>query len=138
MARVLVVDDDPDVLEACRLFLEKAGHTVSCAGNRQQGMDAIRSQKPDLLLLDIMMEQPDDGLAMAQELRRGGFRSPIVMLTSISRVTGMKYAADEEMAPVEAFLEKPVAPATLLNKVTELLAQKAGEAGPKGGRDARK
>jgi DNA-binding response OmpR family regulator len=124
MAKVLVVDDDPDVVDACRLFLEKKGYQVATAFNRAEGMKVLETQKPDLMILDVMMEQPDDGLAMAQELRRKGNKIPIVMLTSIAKVTGMEYGQDKEMVPVEAFLEKPVDPGTLCNKVAELLANK--------------
>lgn len=124
MAKVLVVDDDPDVVDACRLFLEKQGHQVATAFSRTEGMKALESKRPDLLVLDVMMEQPDDGLAMAQELRRNGFRLPIVMLTSISKVTGLQYGEDSEIVPVDAFLEKPVDPGTLCTKVAELLAKR--------------
>ena len=89
MAKILIVDDDPDVVDACRLFLEKKGFNVSAAYNRVEGMSAIQSFKPDLVILDVMMDQPDDGIAMAQDLRRQGFKAPILMLTSISKVTGM-------------------------------------------------
>lgn len=126
MARVLIVDDDPDVVEACRLFLQKEHHQVEYAYNRTDGMKAIRETKPDLVILDVIMEQPDDGIAMAQELRREGNRTPILMLTSISRVTGMSYGKDNDLVPVDAFIEKPVDPGTLLQKVAELLQGKVG------------
>lgn len=122
MPRVLVVDDDPDLVEAARLFLESKGYEVASAGSRSEAMSALAASVPDLLILDVMMDQPDDGIAMAQELRAGGFTKPILMLTSVSRVTGMSFAADDEMVPVDAFLEKPVRPETLLAKVAELLA----------------
>ena len=124
MARILIVDDDPDVVEACRLFLEKERHEVAAAYSRSEGMRALAAGQPDLLILDVIMEQPDDGIAMAQELRRMGFGRPILMLTSISRVTGLSYGKDKDLVPVDAFLEKPVDPATLLRKVDELLAGK--------------
>ena len=68
-----------------------------------------------------MMEEPDDGFAMAQELRRDGFAKPILMLTSICRVTGLSYGVDASTVPVDDFVEKPVAPAALLEKVAALL-----------------
>ena len=68
MARILIVDDDRDVVEACRLFLEQERHDVACAYSRAEGMQAIAARAPDLLILDVIMEQPDDGIAMAQEL----------------------------------------------------------------------
>ncbi len=126
MAKILIVDDDPDIVDACRLFLEKQGYTVTGASSRADGMQAIASHKPDLLVLDIMMEQPDDGIAMAQELRRQGFKAPILMLTSISKVTGMEYGRDNDLVPVDGFLEKPVQPATLVGMVKQLLGRKEG------------
>ncbi|MCC6652420.1 MAG: response regulator [Candidatus Eisenbacteria bacterium] len=125
MARILVVDDDPDITYAISLFLRKEGHEVRTAGGRAEGMKAIETFQPELMILDVMMEQPDDGIAMAQELRRSGRRLPIVMLTSVGKVTGMSFGRDDDLVPVDAFFEKPVAPAELLRKVSDLL-QKQG------------
>lgn len=122
MARILIVDDDTDVVEATRLCLEAAGHEVASACCRESGMKAVSKTRPDLLILDVMMEQPDDGMVMAQDLRRGGFDKPILMLTSIGKVTGMDFDKDDEIVPVDEFLAKPVDPATLLAKVNELLS----------------
>ena len=74
-----------------------------------------------LLVLDVMMELPDDGIAMAQELRRTGVTLPIVMLTSVGKVTGMEFDKDSDLVPVDAFFEKPVRPEVLLRKIEELL-----------------
>jgi DNA-binding response OmpR family regulator len=122
MARILVVDDDPDLREACQLILESEGHEVSCAPGRSEGMAAVEKQTPELLILDVMMEQPDDGIQMAQELKRKGFKFPILMMTSIGKVTGMDYNKDSEMVPVDEFVEKPVEPKVLIEKVNMLLA----------------
>jgi DNA-binding response OmpR family regulator len=121
MARILVVDDDPDITFAVSLFLRKEGYEVQSAASRAEGMSAIASYKPDLLILDVMMEQPDDGIAMAQDLRRTGQKLPIVMLTSVGKVTGMHFDKDSELVPVDAFFEKPVRPEELLRKLQELL-----------------
>lgn len=121
MARVLVVDDDPDITFAVSLFLKKVGHEVLTAASRTEGMKALETSTPDLLILDVMMEQPDDGLAMAQDLRRAGNTVPIIMLTSVGKATGMSFGQDSEMVPVDAFFEKPVRPEDLLAKVGELL-----------------
>ncbi len=121
MARILVVDDDPDITFAVSLFLKKEGHEVQIAASRAEGMQALASFKPDLMVLDVMMEQPDDGIAMAQELRRTGQTLPILMLTSVGKVTGMTFDRDNDLVPVDAFFEKPVKPEDLLKKVAELL-----------------
>jgi DNA-binding response OmpR family regulator len=121
MAKILVVDDDPDIVDACRLFLEKAGHTVRGACDRKEGMAAVAASAPDLLILDVMMDEPDDGFVMAQDLRRQGRNFPILMLTSVASASGLAFGRDREMVPVDDFQEKPVEPADLVRKVAELL-----------------
>ena len=121
MAKILIVDDDPDIVEASTLFLQKEGHQVASAYSRPEGMKALEAFKPDLLILDVMMEQPDDGFAMAQELRRQGRKLPILMLTSVASASGLAFGKDAEMVPVDEFQPKPVEPAELLRKVAALL-----------------
>jgi DNA-binding response OmpR family regulator len=121
VAKILVVDDDPDLVEDCRLILEKAGHSVASAFNVVDGMKAMQHDRPDLLILDVMMESPDDGIVMAQNLRRANVKTPILMLTSISKVTGLAYDRSSDLVPVDAFQEKPVPPKRLLALVDELL-----------------
>lgn len=121
MAKILVVDDDPDIRYALSLCLRGEGYEVETAANRAEGMAALASGKPDLLVLDVMMELPDDGIAMAQELRRRGVTLPILMLTSVGKVTGMEFDKDSDLVPVDAFFEKPVRPEDLLRKLAELL-----------------
>lgn len=124
MAKILIVDDDPDVVEATQMFLEKDDHEVSSAVNRAEGMQAVEDFQPDLMILDCMMEEVDDGIVMAQELRRKGFSAPILMLTSIGKVMGMDFGKDEDIVPVDEFVEKPIDPKDLMEKVSKLL-QKA-------------
>ncbi len=123
MAKILVVDDDPDTVEAIRMVLEKAGHQVSSAHTRADGMAGIE-KKPDLVIMDVMMEEQDDGIALAQEARKKGFKSPILMLSGISKVTGYSFGRDEEILPVDVFEEKPIEPKALLAKVEGLLRTK--------------
>jgi len=124
MARILFVDDDPDIVEAGQIVLRSAGHEVFAAYNREEGMAAVKTAEPDLIILDVMMEEPDDGIAMAVDLRKVGFRKPILMLTSLSKVVGYAYGRNDDVVPVDDFQEKPIEPKTLLAKVNELLAAK--------------
>jgi CheY-like chemotaxis protein len=119
MARILIVDDDPDIVEASQLLLERQGHS-----SRLEGMRRVESFQPDLMILDVMMAQPDDGIAMAQDLRRLGKKFPILMLTSVATASGLAFDKDPDMVPVDAFQAKPVEPAILLNKVAELLERR--------------
>ena len=122
MAKILIVDDDPDIVEACRLVLEREGYEAEGAPNRADGMKALEEVKPDLLILDVMMEEPDDGLVMAQDLRRQGHSFPIMMLTSAATATGFEFASDEEVVPVDEFQPKPIDPTTFVAKVGKLLS----------------
>ena len=121
MPKVLIVDDDPDIVDSLKLILSAEGYAVASATTRDEGMRAVEKEKPDLIILDVMMEQPDDGIAMAQELRRAGSKVPIIMLTSVGQVTGMTYGRDNDLVPVEVFFEKPVRPDDLLKAVDGLL-----------------
>jgi len=124
MAKILIVDDDPDVVETTRLVLTKAGHEVVHAHNVRDGHAALATQKPDLLILDVMMDEPDDGIAMAQDLRRKGFKKPILMMTSLDKVTGFNYDRDESLVPVDDYQEKPLDPAKLVARVAALLTKR--------------
>lgn len=124
MARILIVDDDPDVVETTRLVLTKAGHTLRHAHNVKAGHEALKAETPDLLILDVMMDEPDDGIAMAQDLRRRGFKAPILMLTSLDKVTGFSYDKDASLVPVDDYQEKPIAPAKLVEAVAALLSKR--------------
>ena len=119
----MVIDDDENSVKFLTAVLEENGYETAVAYDGREGVEKLKKDKADLLILDVMMEQPDDGLAMARDLRKGGFAAPILMLTSLSKITGMDYGADEELVPVDAFEEKPIAPANLVARVQELLGR---------------
>jgi DNA-binding response OmpR family regulator len=127
VAKILIVDDDPDMLDAGRFVLEAEGHEVIGASNVPNGMKAVEEEEPDLLILDVMMEEPDDGISMARQLRRKGYTLPILMLTSVNVALGLHIGKDAEMVPVDEFVEKPVEPAALVAKVKRLLEGGEGE-----------
>jgi DNA-binding response OmpR family regulator len=122
VAKILIVDDDPDMVEASRIVLEKDGHSIESASGVESGLQKLADIRPDLLILDVMMEEADDGLRFARKVRRDGNDLPILMLTSVNRALGIQIGKDEEMVPVDEFMEKPLDPAALSAKVKELLA----------------
>ena len=122
--RILVVDDDPDMVETSRIVLEKAGYTVESASGLEEGLAKLADTAPDLLILDVMMAEPDDGLLFARRARRAGFDLPILMLTSVNQALGVQIGKDEEIVPVDEFVEKPVDPAVLVAKVKALLKER--------------
>lgn len=74
-----------------------------------------------------MMEEPDDGLQFARRVRKDGKAVPILMLTSVNRALGLQIGKDEEIVPVDEFMEKPLDPATLVDKVKRLLEEPGEE-----------
>jgi CheY-like chemotaxis protein len=123
VSKILIVDDDPDVVEAGRFVLEKEGYEVASASDYESGLKAVAEVQPDLLILDVMMTEPDDGLRFARQVRRQGLSLPILMLTSVNVAMGLQIDKDSEIVPVDEFQEKPVDPATLIQKVKQLLEQ---------------
>jgi len=123
MSKILIVDDDPDIVEAGRLVLEREGFEVAGASTYAEGLSQVEEYHPDLLILDVMMEEPDDGLRLARALRRKGHTLPIIMLTSVNAAMGLNIDRDDELVPVEEFQPKPVDPVTLVGKVKRLLGQ---------------
>ncbi len=124
--KILVVDDDVDLCDSLKVVLEQAGYDTQTAASRAEGMEKIRAQQPDLVILDVMMETWQDGFEMSRDLKRDPQlkSTPILMLTSIEETTGMELkssAGDPVWLPVDRFLDKPVAPDTLLAEVKKLL-----------------
>jgi len=133
-AKILVVDDDLDFIEISKLSLESQGYRVFSAFNAQQGWKMVAKEKPDLIILDLMMERLDSGMALGQQIKNHPRYGPIpiLMLTSISRDTGMDFAPrtpeDLKQLPVDDFCSKPIKVQVLLEKVGKLLAKKRGKA----------
>ncbi len=127
-AKILLVDDDPDFILAVQAILENSNYQVIPALNRKEGMEKLESEKPDLTILDVMMEQPNDGFEMAREIKKDDSYKdmPIIMLTSIDGLTGINFKAamqSKEWLPVDAYLEKPVDPDAILEEIQKFLSK---------------
>ena len=120
MPLIAVIDDDPDILDASSLVLTAKGYEVITADNPDDGYKIVKEKNPDLIILDVMMEEPDDGFFLAQKLRKENIDIPIIMYTSVSKALGLEFAASE-IVPVDEFVEKPISPDSLLDKVEKLL-----------------
>ena len=124
---ILIVDDDPDLVETTKIMLQSGGYDVMSAASRTQAMEQIRQRVPDLILLDVIMGTDAAGFDLSYELRGNPeyARIPIIMLTGISRTTGIDFGKDKgtDYIPAEGFLDKPVHPQKLLAKVAEVLGQ---------------
>ena len=123
MALIAIIDDDPDILEASSLVLKSKGFDVVTATNPVDGYQIVTERNPNLIILDVMMDEPDDGFFLAQKFRKNGITTPILMYTSVSKAIGLEFGKSE-MVPVDDFVEKPISPEELVNKVEGLLQKK--------------
>jgi CheY-like chemotaxis protein len=130
MAKILVIDDDPDIILSVRMCLEDAGHKVYEANNGTEGVEKMKSELPDLIILDVMMDTHTEGFQLALKLRSPDPTSefaefsniPILMLTAIHSTTPLRFEPDIDYLPVELFVDKPIDPDDLLSKVEWVLS----------------
>ena len=122
MAKVLVVDDDPDFVEIARTVLESKGHTVITASDGEQALKRASVEKPDIVLLDVMMSTVLDGLNVSQVMREDPTLKdiPIVMITSIANTPHAGLFPTDEYLAVDGWISKPASPAELLKIVARL------------------
>ena len=128
-AKILIVDDDQDLTGAMKIALESEQYTVLSAASRAEGMEKIRNDKPDLIILDVMMQTWSDGFEMSRELKQDPrFKAiPVLILTAVKEKSGIDFkstAGDPDWLPVDGFLNKPVEPQVLLAEVKRILSQK--------------
>ena len=127
MKKILVIDDDVQLVDTVRTLLESVGYQVSHAYQSEKGVDLAREDRPDLILLDVMFAGPPgpDGIEVSRQLQEDPDLKdiPVVILSGVKRVLDMpvKLAPDESFMPVEAFLEKPFKPNQLLAVIEEVL-----------------
>lgn len=124
--RILIIDDDPDITEAMTVVLENKGYAVDSAADGSIGMERLQANRPDLIILDVMMRTKQEGFEFSRQLKGdAAYREiPILMLTAVKDKTGLDFkptAGDESWLPVEEFLDKPVKPDVLLEKVASLI-----------------
>ena len=115
---ILVVDDEPSIVEVVGLYLEREGYRVSVARDGQAALEAARRQRPDLIVLDLMLPKVD-GLEITRHLRAGGEMAiPIIMLTAkreeTDRILGLELGADD-------YVVKPFSPQELVSRVKAVL-----------------
>ena len=124
MAKILIVDDDPDFVETTRIVLEQEGHETVSAANGAEALQAIRKAKPDLVVLDVIMSSILDGLNVTQQLQDDPEHQdiPIIMVTSIANTDYAALFPTDEYVHIDAFMTKPIAPNQLLSQVNRLLS----------------
>jgi CheY-like chemotaxis protein len=131
MAKILIIDDDPDIVTAVRMTLENAGHQIVSADSGKAGLQKVKAEHPDMVILDVMMETHTEGFQLALKLHSPDpaselkqFRNiPILMLTAIHSTTPLHYEPDVDYLPVELFVDKPIDPKDLVKKVDWVLTR---------------
>jgi len=123
MAKVLVVDDDPDFVNITRTILQSQDYEVVTAANGEQALAAMRKEKPDLVLLDIMMSYNLDGLDVGREMAEDAeLRDiPVIMVTSLTGARAQVALPSDEYIPVEDWIHKPIDPDELLERTGKAL-----------------
>lgn len=121
--KILIVDDDPDFVEAIATLLEARGYQVLSATNGADGFKEAKAKSPDLILLDVMMTHKSEGFDVARGLKEDQTTKdiPVVLITGIRKDMNLPFGfeADANWLPVKAVLEKPVKPDLLLKTVEE-------------------
>ena len=119
--KIMIIDDDIDLVEAMRITLESDGYDVIDAQEGQKGLEILKKEKPDLLILDVMMGTLDEGFHVAYQIRNDEEikEIPILMITAVGAQTGFEFdmQRDEDFLPINEFIEKPVNPQVLLDTV---------------------
>ena len=118
---ILYVDDDQDVLDGVRLVLANNGYVMVEANTAEEGLRTYKETQPDLLIVDLMMEEVDAGTSLVRELRALGNQAPIYMLSSVG--DGLHMTIDTSELGLAGVLQKPVEHQVLLNLLKTKLAR---------------
>ena len=124
-AKILIVDDDPAFVEATTAILKSGSYKVEAAYDKEEAMEKIKKEKPDLILLDVMMQRLDDGFTICYKLKHDPElkQIPVLMITGITKKTGLEFSpqTDGEYLEADDYVEKPIKASDLLERVKKLL-----------------
>ncbi len=135
MAKILVVDDQPNIVRTLQVALESQGYEVLTAGSREEAEAVAVADKPDLMIVDVMMPEGTEGFHLVWKIRQMEDEAlssvPIIMVTGIHETTELRFYPDQtdgtyepgEFLPVQAWMDKPIAVKDLLEKVKGLLGE---------------
>ena len=129
--RIVLIEDDPDMHAAIRMILEPQGFCITCCSTGPEGLEAVRQERPDLILLDIMLSSPSEGFHLSYEMKQDEAlaKIPIIMISAIGETMGMDFAKElgSEYVQAEVFLEKPLDAAKLREAVAKVLSGQSQE-----------
>jgi len=132
--KVLVIEDDPDAVDTLKIVLEDEGYSVSSARSAEEGLKRVHADRPDVILLDIMMPSGTEGFHFVWQLRKDEDEKcrniPIIVLTAIHDKTWVKFYPDksdpvyqsDEYLPVQGFLDKPASSQQIVGEIEKVLS----------------
>lgn len=129
MAKVLIIDDDQDIIDSLTMILEGNGYAVAVKNDTENLVEAVASANPDLIILDVIFpEDPQAGFKAARVLNKDPQvgHIPVLLLSALNQLSNLSFGISEndiseDFMPVGAFIEKPVQPKVLLTRIEELL-----------------
>jgi CheY-like chemotaxis protein len=123
--KILIIEDDKEFSDAVAAMLAAKGYVTAAAFDGKEGFEKAQSEKPDLILLDVMMTRKTEGFDVARQLKshEGTSHIPVVMVTGIRKEFNLPFGfePDAHWLPVKTVLEKPVKPEELLKAIEEIL-----------------
>ncbi|MBN1865143.1 MAG: response regulator [Victivallales bacterium] len=125
---ILIVDDDIDVLEQVTFMLKDSNFKLITAQSREEAEESLMTIKPDIAILDLMMEEMDAGFVLCHEIKKMYPGTPVIIHTAVTSATGISFpaASEEEKSWIgaDAFLDKPIRPEQLNSHLKRLLGEK--------------
>ena len=129
--KILVVDDDFDLLEQLKLMLTSAGYEVTAAEGSRAAEEELLKMKPDLAVLDLMMEEKDSGFVLSYQIQKLYPDTPVILLTAVAGATGVSFktqnAEAQSWIKINKILDKPVRPEQLKEEIRRLLHEPSEE-----------
>ena len=126
---ILVVDDDLDILEQYALILKAEGYVVVQAGGLAEAEETILTVRPDLAVLDLMMDEKDAGFVLCNQLKRLYSDLPVIIVSNVTPITGLDFrprnAEEHSWVRADVMLNKPIVAERLRSEIRRLLAQPA-------------
>lgn len=117
--KILVIDDDPDILDAVSVVLKSEKYNVVTAVDGKDGLAKFKSEKPDMVLCDMMMEKVDAGARVAEMIRKEDKNVPIYLLSSVGRAADLNIDINKQ--GFNGVMQKPVDPKNLLAEVKKAI-----------------
>lgn len=130
-AKILVIDDDPDFVDAVTPILQSARYNVISAANPAEGKEKILKEKPDLILLDIMMDSLFDGFSLCHNIKTSKefedvHDTPVIFISAVKEMTGTRFqfkGEEQGLIGPDDYIDKPVKPEDLVARIEKLLAK---------------